>query len=413
MKKYDLIIVGAGIAGTVLALDLASRSQQIKIALIEKNSFQMHNLGGLDARAIALSHGSIGYFKQIKFRDNQNLWNKIKGLACPILDINISDSANLAHLNLNATEFNLARLGAVIELDAVGKILIDELNKFTNIDLYCPAEISQISLKSVAVSVDLTDQKQQIHNLEANLIVGADGVDSAIAKISAIEKRIISEYNQSAVIATVIAEKPHKNQAFEFFRSEGPLALLPLNDDNFTGENHKLSLVWCSKNPDRLTSLSNSEFLAELQQAFGDRLGEFIKVGRIFSYPLTLSTKERHIGHRVALIGNAAQCLHPIAGQGFNLGLRDIAFLSQNILYNLQQNIDIGTLEALDRYEKSRRIDQKNMTQITDRLVKIFSNDNKFLSIGRNLGLKVLGLNHQMKLNFIKPMLGWRGYEKL
>ena len=232
------------------------------------------------------------------------------------------------------------------------------------------------------------------------MLIGADGTKSEVASAVNISQEMLHDYGQTAIIANVQTQQPHQNRAFERFTTEGPLALLPMKDN-------LISLVWCVRHADELLQADESTFLTRLQQQFGWRLGRFQRCGQRFAYPLTLSRAAQHVQARTVLIGNAAQTLHPIAGQGFNLGIRDVMTLANILSYAYLQQQEIGDDALLQQYENKRKADQKQMIQLTDGLLTIFANNLLPLQIGRNLGLMALAQSSMLRQYFAKPTLGW------
>lgn len=400
--NYDLIIVGGAMAGSTLALALNAKTDgKMKIALLEKQLTEkqptpQHPQSGFDARCIALSDGSCQKFAQIALPNGQNLWQKIQPISTAIEQIHVSDKGHSGIVEFCAKEFHLSCLGAVVELRDVGQILLQAIEKADNIDYLCPIEIRRIERTAENVKISLKNDR----TLTAPLLIGADGAKSQVASAVNIPQEIVQEYGQTAVITNVQIQQQHQNRAFERFTEEGPLALLPM-------KNNLMSLVWCVKNPDKLMSLDEAAFLTRLQQRFGWRLGKLQRCGQRFAYPLSLSRAAQHVQPRIALIGNAAQTLHPIAGQGFNLGIRDVMNLADILAAAYLQHKDLGDYTLLRQYENIRQADQNKMIQLTDGLLGIFTNNLLPLQIGRNFGLMALAQSSTLRQYFAKPTLGW------
>lgn len=398
---YDVIIHGGAMTGATLALALANNPQYpLNIAVIERQIPNFHQQQGFDARCIALSQGTCQRFAQIPLSQandkKQHLWQAIQSFATPIKQIHVSDKGNAGILQFNAAEFHLEQLGAVVELHQIGKLLLDQIELQTNIDYFCPDEIIAVKPLSQHIQVTLKSQR----HLTAKLLVGADGVPSKVAQLSHISQQTLRDYQQTAIIANIQTQQAHHYRAFERFTSQGPIALLPL------GEN-RMTLVWCVQHIDDLLSLSEQAFLARLQQAFGWRLGKLEQCGQRFAYPLKLIKAEQSIQPRVVLVGNAAQTLHPIAGQGFNLAIRDVLALSEYIQQRVKQGADFGDYVQLRDYQQQRQQDQANIINLTDSLVSIFANELLPMKIGRNLGLLTLAQSRLLRQHFAKLTLGW------
>ena len=395
--NYDIVIVGGAMTGTTLALALSAFTNgKMKIAVLERQPVKQHQQSGFDARCIALSDGSCQKFARIILPDGQNLWQKIQPFSTHIEQIHVSDKGHSGIVEFSAREFHLQQLGAVIELQQVGQILLQAIEQTDNIDYLCLVEIAHIECSQDGVKISLKNDR----TLTAQLLIGADGTRSEVASAVNISQEMLHDYGQTAIIANVQIQQPHQNRAFERFTTEGPLALLPMKDN-------LMSLVWCVRHADELLQADENSFLTRLQQQFGWRLGRFQRCGQRFAYPLTLSRAAQHVQARTVLIGNAAQTLHPIAGQGFNLGIRDVMTLANILSYAYLQQQEIGYDALLQQYENKRKADQKRMIQLTDGLLTIFANNLLPLQIGRNLGLMALAQSSMLRQYFAKPTLGW------
>ena len=395
--NYDIVIVGGAMTGTTLALALSAFTNgKMKIAVLERQLVKQHRQSGFDARCIALSDGSCQKFARIILPDGQNLWQKIQPFSTHIEQIHVSDKGHSGIVEFSAREFHLQQLGAVIELQQAGQIMLQAVEQSDNIDYLCPVEIAHIERSQDGVKISLKNDR----TLTAQLLIGADGTKSEVASAVNISQEMLHDYGQTAIITNVQTQQPHQNRAFERFTTEGPLALLPMKDN-------LMSLVWCVRHADELLQADENSFLTRLQQQFGWRLGRFQRCGQRFAYPLTLSCAPQHIQARTVLIGNAAQTLHPIAGQGFNLGIRDVMTLANILSYAYLQQQEIGYDALLQQYENKRKADQKQMIQLTDGLLTIFANNLLPLQIGRNLGLMALAQSSMLRQHFAKPTLGW------
>lgn len=395
--NYDIVIVGGAMTGTTLALALSAFTNgKMKIAVLERQLVKQHRQSGFDARCIALSDGSCQKFARIILPDGQNLWQKIQPFSTHIEQIHVSDKGHSGIVEFSAREFHLQQLGAVIELQQAGQIMLQAVEQSDNIDYLCPVEIAHIERSQDGVKISLKNDR----TLTAQLLIGADGTKSEVASAVNISQEMLHDYGQTAIITNVQTQQPHQNRAFERFTTEGPLALLPMKDN-------LMSLVWCVRHADELLQADENSFLTRLQQQFGWRLGRFQRCGQRFAYPLTLSCAPQHIQARTVLIGNAAQTLHPIAGQGFNLGIRDVMTLANILSYAYLQQQEISDDALLQQYENKRKADQKQMIQLTDGLLTIFANNLLPLQIGRNLGLMALAQSSMLRQYFAKPTLGW------
>lgn len=394
---YDVVIIGGAMAGATLALALSAKTQgQMRIAIVEKQAPQQHQQSGFDARCIALSDGSCQRLNRIQLPDKQRLWQKIQGIATPIKQIHVSDKGHSGIVEFSAHEFDLEALGAVVELQQMGQCLLQAMQQYPHLDYLAPQQVEQIEYLPSAVKIWLKNDR----TLRAKLLVGADGSRSQVASAASIEQQLQREYGQTAIITNVQVQQPHQYRAFERFTDEGPLALLPM-------AGNLMSLVWCVKQPQALMSLDENAFLQQLQQRFGWRLGKLQQCGKRFAYPLNLYRAAQHIQPRTALVGNAAQTLHPVAGQGFNLGIRDLMALADVVADNFAAQQDIGDYALLQRYEEIRQADQQHIIQLTDSLVSVFANNLLPLQLARNLGLMALSQCRLAKQHFAKATLGW------
>lgn len=382
MNTFDITIVGGAATGSILALALSTATNhQMQIALIEKSKPNYAEQGGFDARSIALAYGSLQKMAQIRPLAGGDLGSLIEPISTTIRQIHVSDQGHFGKTTLNADELNLDKLGAVVELAKLGEKLAALLAQQSNIRLFCPDSVQQVERD--AQECRLTLQSGQ--KLAGKLLVAADGIQSSLAKQCGVETVQIKDYQQSAIIANVKLSEAHQGRAFERFTPQGPFALLPLSEKT-------MSLVWCVADPSELMAMSDETFLNALQRQFGWKLGKFQQVGKRFVYPLSLQKAERHTHHRLAIIGNAAQLIHPVAGQGFNLGMRDLFELAGLVGNAFKQGNDIGGFELLNRFEQLRSQDQANILGATSGLISLFCCESLPVQIFRNAGL--IGLSH-------------------
>ncbi|EPD8246364.1 2-octaprenyl-6-methoxyphenyl hydroxylase [Yersinia enterocolitica] len=387
----SVIIVGGGMAGATLALAISSLTHgKMPVALVEAQRPDSRQHPGFDARAIALAHGTC---QQL---DSIGLWSALADCATAIEHVHVSDSGHSGFVNLRAPDYRVPALGQVIELCDAGKRLFALLQKAPGVTLHCPAKMVDVVRTAEFVTVTL-DNGQQLH---AKLLVAADGSHSSLAQACNIQWQQ-QDYQQIAVIANVTTSELPNGRAFERFTHHGPLALLPMSQG-------RSSLVWCHAKEDRaqVDSWDDARFLAELQRAFGWRLGKMLHAGKRHSYPLQLLTATRHVSHRLALVGNAAQTLHPIAGQGFNLGLRDVMSLAETIA---RAGDDPGDYKVLSQYQLRREPDQQATIGITDGLIRLFANRYGPLVVGRNLALMSMEQIPAIRDTFARRTLGWVG----
>lgn len=395
----SIIINGAGIVGTILALILAKLTKgDLQIYLIDKVSPTLHNSHSLfkkfstSPHVIALSRG--GYSELLKI----NMHAFISSCSGIIKKIEISDQDHINKVCIDAQDYQLLELGYVIELDILRKKLFDILYTEPSITICCPATIKKIICNTKNNTVILDNGLQ----ISAKLMVAADGAYSSLATSCGMEW-FHKNYRQIAIVTKITTEFPHYGQAFEKFTCSGSLALLPISTCiSF--------VIWCISDikKEEIISWSANKFSQKLQHIFGWTLGKIINIEQRHLYNLQLIHAKSHILHRLVLVGNAAQNLHPIAGQGFNLGLRDVIILSKIIAQAFYANMDIGDHSILNIYQRKRYIDQCITINITDGLVNLFSNKNSSLMFIRNLGLCFLSYSRCLKRLLIYSALHWK-----
>lgn len=376
---YDVIVIGAGMSGSLLALALLKNNPQLNVLLVDENAERHQNTQPIaknpsfDARCLALNVGSVDILSKL------GLWENIVTDAQPIEHIQISDKGSFGALELTA-ETHLNAFGYVVELQSVGNVLACALAAFPTLTTLYNATLTNIHQSLNTVSCELNNGQ----TVTAKLCVGADGTHSHVRQLTKIESSI-SDYQRSAVIANVRCSQLHQNIAFERFTKDGPIALLPLTGNRY-------SLVYCVKNDDvdRIKALSDADFLTHLQQEFGYRAGMFEQTGKRDTYPLILMKTQCPIAHRIVCIGNAAHSLHPVAGQGFNLGLRDLFVLAKVVAES--DPAKIGCFSMLRQYWQYRQKDHHRTILMTDSLVRIFSNEYHALKIPRNIALQGMSL---------------------
>ena len=394
--QYDITVIGGGMVGASLACALGN--QDLRIAIIEAYNANLDTPPSYDDRAIALSYGTAQIFRTL------GCWQDLETSVTPINHIHVSDKGHAGITRLNYQEENVDALGYVITARELGQTLYRVLSGFENIDLISPARLKNIEFSDEFAKATYTvDADSNSHSITTRLIVAADGGNSSVRKIMNIDAKQ-HDYQQSAITTNVSTSRPHNNIAYERFTSQGPLAVLPMG-----GNRCSLVWTWPSDKVEQVLDLSDEEFLIKLQKVFGKRLGEFTQVGKRQSYPLRLIKATTQVTRRLALIGNAAHTLHPIAGQGFNLGMRDVAALAQVIVEEHSAGRDYGLLRALQPYQQWRQQDHRNIIGFTDNLVKIFSNRFPPLALARNIGLVATDVMPPLKHLLAKHSMGMAG----
>jgi len=379
---YDVAIVGGGMVGATLSVALAPLN--LRVALIEAIPHNAAAQPSFDERTTALSNGSRRILETI------GVWPALHALATPIAKIHVSDQGRFGFARIDASEQGLAAMGYVLPNRALGSVLWSRLSS-AGIKVFCPAEVSSVAANDEVVKIEITEAGAK-SAIDAKLIVAADGAQSAVRSAFGVAADV-RDYGQTAVITTVLPQRFHNNVAYERFTPSGPLALLPLDGGRCT-----LVLTLTKQAAQSALAWSDQEFLAEVQRRFGFRLGRFLKVGRRVPYPLSLTQSERTSAPRCVIIGNAAQGLHPVAGMGFNLGLRDVASLAELIAENARgaadarKYADPGNAQLLHEYDAWRRADRGGVIAFTDGLVRMFSNPSSVVARVRNLGLLAFDL---------------------
>ncbi len=376
--NYDIAIIGGGMVGATLGVALAPLG--LRIALIEAIPHNAAAQPSFDERTTALSNGSR------RILETLGVWQDLQDLATPIAKIHVSEQGRFGFARIDAAEQGLPAMGYVVSNRALGNALWPRLAGRAGLRVFCPAEVGEIIPGEDAVSFDVLEGGEKIA-IAAKLIVAADGVQSAVRSAFGVEAQV-RDYAQTAVITTVLPQRFHDNVAYERFTPQGPLALLPLEGGRCT-----LVLTLDSATAQAALAWSDQQFLAETQRRFGFRLGRFLKAGRRVPYPLSLTRAARTSSGRCVIIGNAAQSLHPVAGMGFNLGLRDVASLAELIADRARQaGGDPGDSRLLAEYDAWRESDRRSIIAFTDGLVRVFANPLATVRHLRNLALLAFDL---------------------
>ena len=400
---YDLLICGGGLVGASLALMLKPlcTSMGLKVALVEAVQFNGASHPSFDERTTALSNGSRRVFEAI------GVWPLLQQTATPIKYIHISEQGRFGFARLSAQEQGLAALGHVVPNWQMGQALAQRLQQ-EQIEVIAPARVLQLTVATETRTVTIDDNGRS-RDLRARLIVAADGAQSLLREAAGIGSSQ-QDYGQTAIISNALTQRFHEHTAYERFTPRGPLAVLPLSDA-------RVGLIWTVATDQAETVLgwSDEEFLARFQNEFGFRLGRFLKVGARHAYPLSLIRAEQLTAPRLAVMGNAAQMLHPIAGQGLNLGLRDAASLAEllaELLADAQRSeaaFDAGAAELLASYAAWRQEDSKRIVAFTDTLVRVFNQPLGLIKFARNAGLLAFDLMPMAKDAMAQLSMGASG----
>jgi len=377
--------------GASLALALAGT--RLTVTLIEAVAADSDQQPSFDDRSTALGNGARQILQTL------GVWDEIAAAAAPIREIHVSDAGHFGFARLNAAEHELAAFGYVVSNRHLGAALWRALARAPQIELRTPARVGALRVTPEWAQLSIQAADGDDRPLLARLVVAADGAHSLVKQAAGIESSS-SDYRQVAVVANIRTDRSARGVAFERFTAAGPLALLPLADGAYT-------VVWTLA-PDAAQAMRDcdaGEFCRALQHSFGWRAGQVLQVGKRASYPLSLVRAQDVTGERVALIGNAAQALHPVAAQGFNLGLRDAAMLAELIA----TAADPGAQAVLAQFARQRDADRGGMIMFTDQLVKLFDSRRGTAIAARSLGLLLFDLSHPAKRALSRLSWGFGG----
>ena len=395
--QYDAVIVGGGFTGLQTALSLGKHG--LSVAVIDRASVKDIIDADFDGRTCAIAYASTNLMKQ------SGVWDAIKPYACPMLNIDIEDGDLIKGKSPLSAHYDCALVGGVplgyiVENNITRSKQYEALQKMEGVDYFAEATVETIERNEKYAKVTLADKTE----LVGSLVIGCDGRGSMVRKSACIET-VGWSYNQTAIVCTVQCEKPHNFIAVELFLPSGPFAMLPMLDN-------KMSIVW-SERPEvakSLLALSPDDFLFHLKQRFGNRFGDISVVDDArFSYPMSLMHAKTYIDKRLALVGDSAHGMHPIAGQGLNVGLRDVAALVECMVIAKRNGQDVGSYEVLKEYEQFRYTDNTTLLAITDGLTRLFSNNNSLLRLARTLGLGVVNKIVPVKKLFMQHAMGRAG----
>lgn len=390
----DILIIGAGMAGLTLACGLAK--QGFAVTLLEKKNIAAFNENTpSDGRASAIAYSSQQALQAL------DLWDNLSPHASPIHDIEITDGDSPFFLHFDHKQVGTV-MGYMVENHAILTALLKEARSLPNLTLLSPHYVTQLEQLPHAARATLDDGQA----IEARLLVATDGKYSAIREMVGIHTASW-DYGQTAIVCSITHSNDHQCVAYERFLPGGPFAILPLK-----GGMHS-SLVWVEKTAlvPELLQLPEEELTWHIQKRVGDMLGEVTLSSRCFSYPLSASFAKIYHKGRVVLVGDAAHSIHPIAGQGFNLGLQDIASLVESILYYNRLGLDIGTQAVLNRYSRERKPENMAMLAITDNLTRLFSSRFFPIKHSRRLGIGLINHLPPLQRFFIGYAMGMRKTE--
>jgi 2-octaprenyl-6-methoxyphenol hydroxylase len=393
----DVLIAGGGLNGPALALALAQGG--FKVTVVDARPAPARAEAGFDGRAYALAVASVRLLTAI------GVWGAVRDKAQPILEIKASDGragegAAPFFLHFDAAEIEEGPMGHMLEDRFLYAAFLEAMQAAPGITLISGETVVAQEVTGSGVTVTLASGRR----LTAGLLIGCDGRGSGVATRAGI-KRVGWGYGQTALVTAVRHERDHGGVAQQFFMPSGPLAILPLKGG------HHSSIVW-SENAEvaeAIQALSDADYLEVLRPRFGNFLGEIALAGARFTYPLSLSLAERFVAPRVALVGDAAHGVHPIAGQGLNLGIRDVAALAEVLILARRRGLDVGDPVALEEYQRWRRFDATALALGMDAVNRVFSSDNPVLRLGRDLGMGLVSAMPGLRRGFIRQAAGLTG----
>jgi 2-octaprenyl-6-methoxyphenol hydroxylase len=392
--EVDIAIVGGGMVGASLALAL--RGLDLRVLLIESFVPTSSAQPSFDDRTTALGNASRRIFEGL------GVWPEIVPQAAAIRTIHVSDAGRFGFARLRADEQGIEAFGYVVANRVLGRVLWEKLlAEPEGLVLRVPAKADAIEIGEEGATLRIVSDAGGSEDVRARLVVAADGAQSNVRAAADIDAGV-EDYDQVAIVANVASDEPHDGTAYERFTPSGPLAVLPLYDGSY-------GVIWSCRPADaaKLLSLDDDSYLRELQARFGWRAGRFVRVGRRASYPLKLTRAAASFATRTVLIGNAAQALHPVAGQGFNLGLRDAAMLAE-VIANATET-DVGAPTVLKRFAQWRAGDRGGVIRFTDGLVKLFASERAGMGLLRNVGLLIFDVMPPAKSALARVSAGFGG----
>jgi 2-octaprenyl-6-methoxyphenol hydroxylase len=393
----DILIAGGGLNGPALALALAQGG--FRVTVVDARPPTSRAEAGFDGRAYALAIASVRLLTAI------GIWPVVADKAQPILEIKASDGragegAAPFFLHFDHAEIEEGPMGHMLEDRHLYAAFLAAMQATPGITLLSGETVAEQEVSPAAVAITLASDQR----LTAGLLVGCDGRGSGTAARAGI-RRMGWGYGQTALVTAIRHERDHKGVAQQFFMPSGPLAILPLKGG------HHSSIVWSETDETAaaIQALPDDAYLEALRPRFGDFLGEIALAGDRFTYPLSLSLAEHFVAPRVALVGDAAHGVHPIAGQGLNLGLRDVAALAEVLILARRQGEEPGSPAALEEYQRWRRFDSTALALGMDTVNRLFSSDNPLLRLGRDLGMGVVNALPGLRRGFIRQAAGLTG----
>ena len=400
-QRYDILIVGGGLVGPALALALAEVG--FDVAIIDQVAHERRAAPDFDGRAYAVALGSS------RLLDTIGIWEAVAEKAEPVRDIHVGEgvAADVPLLHFDPRETDEGRVGWILEDRWLRGALLGALDQAKSVTQIAPAEISEAEFDPYSATLHLADGK----SLRAPLTIACDGRRSSLAQTAGIG-RLRWGYGQTGLVNAISHELPHHGLAHQSFFPGGPFAVLPLpDDDDEAGGEHRSSLVWSERTgeAERLHALDDDAFIEAVAERIGPRLGQIGLAGKRWAYPLDLTLAERYVAPRLALAGDAAHGVHPIAGQGLNMGLRDVAALAEVLVEAARIGEDTGALNVLELYQAWRRFDATTFALGMDALNRLFSNDNPAIKLARDAGLGAVNRTGPLRRAFMREAAGTAG----
>ncbi len=390
-QQYDVVIVGGGLIGMSLAAALAD--SPLSILLLEQHQTAPVHANSLDLRTTGLTRSSEHVYARA------GIWQDMRRFATPIHHLEVSELNAFGCARINGADHGISPIGYMMPNHQLIKVLSSKLGVVKNTHIQSPARLVSIHMNSHGAELQI-DCGGQLCNVVTSLLVGADGAKSSVRELLGIDATH-KDYDQTAIVTNALPQKPHDNTAYERFTEDGPLAILPIQ------ENH-CAVIWthATEGVERYLKMNDQVFIQQLQEAFGYRLGKFLQVGKRVAYPLSLTVSEALCKDSALLLGNAAQSVHPVAAQGLNLGLRDVQVLVQ-LLQECKYK-PASYEQLLMDYERLRSPDRSHVIRLTDGLTRVFAARSGPVKSLRSCGIRALGLLPIVQRGMLRRNLGMR-----
>lgn len=389
--QCDVVIIGGGPAGSTQACALAHHG--LNVVVIEHLAPEVTMDASFDGRTTAVAFGSSNIYRGI------DLWTQFEPFAQPILDIRVSDDNTYSHMHYDHREIGEHPMGYILENLKMRQVLYERANSYENLQWIAPAKVVDMKRDSASVRVILDNGSV----VEAKLLIAADGRNSQMRELVGIPVTRWS-YDQKGIVCMIEHELPHHGVAHEHFLPTGPFAVLPM-------QGNRSSVVWSMREDlaPGLMEMKPEDFAAAMQSKFGDSLGKITLASKRWCYPLGVQFANTYIDERFAMVADAAHVIHPIAGQGLNMGLRDVAAMTQVLVEAHRLGLDIGGHTTLERYQRWRRFDNMTLITVTDGLTRLFSNDVRPLKFLRDRGLGIMNSIGPAKRFLMRHAVGMVG----